>query len=135
VNQERIAATSRTHFFAVAATAMRHILCNYARDRRRLKRGGDADHVSLDDAADVAPDLRSVVSDEDADALSALDDALRRLALADPRQARIVECRFFAGLGIEETAQALGISPATVKRDWTFARAWLYREIQLELRG
>jgi RNA polymerase sigma factor (TIGR02999 family) len=114
---------------------MRHILCNYARDRRRLKRGGDADHVSLDDAADVAPDLRSVVSDEDADALSALDDALRRLALADPRQARIVECRFFAGLSIEETAQALGISPATVKRDWTFARAWLYREIQLELRG
>lgn len=131
VHQGRIGATSRAHFFAVAATAMRHILCNYARDRQRKKRGGDVQHVSLEkmDQAAKQPQL----SDEGAEALAALDAALVRLEQLDKRQSRIVECRFFAGMSVEETAAALGISPATVKRDWTLARAWLYREIHLPL--
>lgn len=118
---------SRAHFFAVAASAMRHILCNYARDRQRLKRGGGAEHVPIDETVKALP---IDVSDDKAADLSALDEALRRLEQVSERQTRIVECRFFAGLSIEETASALGLSPATVKRDWTMARAWLYREIR-----
>ncbi len=118
---------NRGHFFAVAAKAMRHILCNYARDRGRLKRGGGAEHVPIDQAMDAVP---IGVSEEQAAELSALDEVLRQLEQIDPRQGRIVECRFFAGLSIEDTALALGISPATVKREWTMARAWLYREMQ-----
>ena len=127
VNRGGIVPESRGHFFAVAATAMRHILCNYARDRQRLKRGGGVEHVPNDEALDALP---IDVSDQQVDELSALDEALQRLEKLSARQSRIVECRFFGGLSIEDTAAALGVSPATVKRDWTMARAWLHREIR-----
>jgi RNA polymerase sigma factor (TIGR02999 family) len=131
VDQNRPGATSRAHFFAIASTAMRHILCNYARDRARKKRGGDIQQVSLQqiDLASVQPDF----SDDAAESLATLGAALERLEKIDKRQSKVVECRFFAGLSIEETALALDISPATVKRDWTFARAWLMREIQSQM--
>jgi RNA polymerase sigma factor (TIGR02999 family) len=118
---------SRAHFFALAARAMRHILCNYARDRRAQKRGGGLERLPLDEQAALpaAPGL----SDDPAEALVALDDALRRLERMDPRQGRVVECRFFGGLTVEETATAIGISPRTVKRDWAVAQAWLHREM------
>jgi len=119
---------SRAHFLGVAAQAMRHLLCDYARDRRRLKRGGDATRLPLDVLEGV--DGLLALSDQRLDTIAALDDALARLAVEEPRWARVVECRFFAGFGIEETGEALGISPATVKRDWSLARAWLYRAIQ-----
>ena len=131
VDQKRLPAESRSHFFSVAAKAMRHILCNYARDKHRQKRGGDAPHESLGPAHDVA--LRVDLSDEHASSLTALDAALKRLEQIADRQARVVECRFFGGMGVEETAEALGISPRTVKRDWTFARAWLRREVQFDV--
>jgi len=130
VDQKRLPAESRTHFFAVAAKAMRHILCNYARDRHTQKRGGGAPHVSLGPTHDLAAQI--AITDEHADTLDALDAALRRLEKVAARQARVVECRFFGGLSVEDTATALGISPRTAKRDWTFARAWLRREMQLE---
>jgi len=106
---------------------MRHILCNYARDKARKKRGGEIQEVSLRNAELNPPTPE--FSDEAADSLAALGEALDRLAKLDKRQSQLVECRFFAGLSVEETALALGISPATVKRDWTFARAWLLREM------
>jgi RNA polymerase sigma factor (TIGR02999 family) len=121
------AAGNRSHFFAVAARAMRHILCNYARERRRQKRGGGAPLLSLDELQH--PPGTIVFDEGDAEQLSALEDALVRLEHIDPRQARVVECRFFGGLTIEDTAEALGVSPATVKRSWAMARAWLYREL------
>jgi RNA polymerase sigma factor (TIGR02999 family) len=127
VDQNAMVPESRGHFFAVAAKSMRHILCNYARDRLRLKRGGGAEHVPIDDGLDALP---IELSDDHADELAALDEALRQLEQVNERQSRIVECRFFGGLSIEDTAAALRLSPATVKRDWTMARAWLYREIQ-----
>jgi len=130
VDQKRLPAESRSHFFAVAAKAMRHILCNYARDRGRQKRGGDARHVSLGPTHDIAEQI--AITDEHADTLDALDAALKRLEQLAERQARVVECRFFGGLSVEDTATALGISPRTAKRDWTFARAWLRREMQLD---
>jgi RNA polymerase sigma factor (TIGR02999 family) len=127
VDQSSPVAENRGHFFAVASKAMRHILCNYARDKQRLKRGGSAPHVPLDEALDApTPD----VTDEQADELEVLDGALQRLAQLSARQSRVVECRFFGGLTVEETAAALDLSPATVKRDWTMARAWLYRDIR-----
>lgn len=113
--------TSRAHFFAVAAETMRRVLVNHAQARRAAKRGGGATRVELDDAV-------SFFETRDVD-LEALDEALTRLAAVDPRGSRVVELRFFAGLGIDETAEALGVSPATVKRDWTAARAWLHREL------
>lgn len=128
VDQGRIAATSRVHFFAIASKAMRHILCNYARDRTRKKRGGEIQHVSLGEIDDAS--AQPAFSDEAAETLAALGAAVERLELIDKRQSQVVECRFFAGLSVEETAVALDISPATVKRDWTLARAWLYREMQ-----
>lgn len=115
----------RRHFFAVAARAMRQVLVNHAERRRALKRGGDRTAVPL---AAVAERLSSV-SDDAADEVLALNGALERLEEVAPRQCRVVECRFFAGLSIEETAEAVGISPATVKRDWSLASAWLYREL------
>jgi len=127
VGSSGVASESRGHFFAVAAKAVRQVLCNYARDRLRLKRGGDVQHLSLDDALHAIP---IELSEEGADELFALDEALRRRERTHPRQSRVVECRFFGGLSIEDTASALGISPATVKRDWALARAWLYREIR-----
>ncbi len=116
---------SRVHFFAVAARAMRQILVNYAKARSRAKRGADAPQVSLDEAA-VMPEAR-------ARELVALDEALSRLEVMSERQSRVVECRYFGGLTIEETAQVLGVSVVTVKRDWATARAWLYREVRESL--
>ncbi|HEY8164098.1 MAG TPA: sigma-70 family RNA polymerase sigma factor [Gemmatimonadaceae bacterium] len=129
VDKDRIGATSRAHFLAIASKAMRHILCNYARDRSRKKRGGEVQQVSLGEIDDALK--QPAFSDEAADTLAALGQALERLEQIDKRQSQVVECRFFAGLTVEDTAAALNISPATVKRDWMLARAWLYREIQV----
>jgi len=115
----------RGHFLAVASRAMRHLLVNYAERRRAAKRGGGATPVSLDDF--------NPVSEEVADEVIALHEALERLATVSDRQVRVVEARFYVGLSIDETAQALAISPATVKRDWQLAGAWLHREIRLTL--
>jgi RNA polymerase sigma factor (TIGR02999 family) len=120
--QRNVRFESRTHFFAVAANLMRQILVDYARERHRLKRGGKADNLPLDEAF-------LVIADESDIDLLALDEALTRLSEMDFQQARIVEFRFFSGLSIEETADALGISPATVKRDWNVAKAWLKHEL------
>lgn len=111
----------RGHFFAVASRAMRQILINYARAKRVAKRGGDAQSTTLEE--------RQLVAEEAVEELLALDEALERLAELDSRQARVVECRFFGGLTVAETAEALGLSPATVKRDWTVARAYLQRAL------
>jgi RNA polymerase sigma factor (TIGR02999 family) len=130
VKQARLPAESRAHFFAVAAKAMRHILCNHARARRADKRGGDSVHYTLESQYDLAPQVE--FSEDEADQLAALDEGLRRLELVAERQARVVECRFFGSMSVEETAAALGISESTVKRDWTFAQAWLRREMLAE---
>lgn len=112
----------RTHFCATASRAMRRVLIDHARTRARTRRGGDAVHVSLDDADAIVV--------QRADELLALDDALHRLEAVNPRQARLVECRFFGGLTIEETADVLDVSVATAKRDWALCRAWLNRELR-----
>ena len=112
---------SRTHFFAIAAQLIRQILVDYARRHRAGKRGADVRRVSVSEAAATAK-----ATDFD---LLALDEALQTLASIDPRQSRVVELRFFAGLSLEEIAKALDVGPATVQRDWTAARAWLYREM------
>ena len=117
---------NRTHFFAIAATSMRQILVERARARTASKRGGSKVRITLDDA--IASGGQKSFE------LLALDEALNKLGDIDPQQARIVELRFFGGLTIEETAEALGISPATVKREWTMARAWLGHEVRGELR-
>ena len=121
VDVERIQWQDRAHFLAMASRAMRRILIDYARTRGREKRGGDMKRVSIQMAFHVAED-----SAED---LIALDDALKRLEAVNERQARIVEYRFFGGLSVKETAEALGIAPATVKRDWAVTRAWLNKEL------
>jgi len=131
VDQDRIAAESRAHFLGVAARAMRHILCNYARDQRAQKRGGGAVHVVLDESKGNA--VSSNAPSEPMGVLISLDEALRRLERVDPRQSKVVECRFFGGLTIEETAGALGVSQRTVKRDWAMAQAWLHREMSMRL--
>jgi RNA polymerase sigma factor (TIGR02999 family) len=128
VAQKRIDLESRTHFLAFASRAMRHIVCNHARASGTRKRGGGLERLSLD-SMDLPAGAASAAG-EDADALLALDDALRRLEEVAPRQSRVVECRFFGGLTVEETAAALGISPRTVRRDWQLAQAWLHREIE-----
>lgn len=112
---------NRAHFFAIASRAMRNVLVDHAVRRAAAKRGGGAQTVTLQDEGGA-----SETSLED---LIALGDALERLERLDARQARVVECRFFGGLSLEETAEALNVSPATVSRDWTFARAWLHREL------
>jgi RNA polymerase sigma factor (TIGR02999 family) len=119
----------RNHFLAVAAIAMRQILVDHARSRLAAKRGGGDTPISLD-AIEAALASGPHFSDADSEALLALDESLARLARFSERQSRVVECRFFAGLSIEETAQAMGTSPATVKRDWSMAQAWLYRDLQ-----
>jgi len=130
VGQARVDVESRAHFRALAAKAMRHILCDYARDRRTQKRGGGLEGLPLDE---LKPPAQVVFSEEQSDTLVALDDALRRLERIDPRQSEVVECRFFGGLTIEETATAIGVSPRTVKRDWAVAQAWLHREMSLRV--
>ncbi|MCU1264525.1 MAG: polymerase, sigma-24 subunit, subfamily [Acidobacteria bacterium] len=114
---------NRAHFFALSAQLMRHILVDYARAKHRAKRGGEALRLSLSKAELVATE------ESDVDLL-ALDEALTRLAAIDEQQSRVVEMRYLGGLDIEETAAALGISSATVKRDWTTAKAWLGRELR-----
>jgi RNA polymerase sigma factor (TIGR02999 family) len=111
----------RAHFFAMAATLMRRVLVDYARLRTREKRGGGVSVTSLDE---------NVIAPQSAVDVLALDEALERLAAVDPQQGRVVELRFFAGLSVEETAEALGISPATVKRDWATAKLWLFNELK-----
>ena len=112
----------REHFFALAATAMRRILVDHARRLHAVKRGEGARRVEIDDIASLAVEDRAAI-------LVALDEALDRLALLEPRQAQVVECRWFAGLTEEETAGALGIGLRTAKRDWAMARSWLYQEL------
>lgn len=124
IDQTRVEWTGRAHFMAVAATAMRRILVDRARSRRSLKRGGDLRPVSLDDV--------DLVTDERAELLLALDEALDTLRELDARQARVVECRFFGGMSEEETAEVLGIGLRTAKRDWAKAKSWLYRELHSE---
>lgn len=111
----------RTHFFAVASTVMRHVLVDHARSRGAAKRAGGWRRVTLNETMAVgeSPDVD----------LIALDDALRELAILDPEQARLVEMRYFGGLSIDETAEILGVSPRTVKRGWSSAKAWLYNRI------
>ncbi len=112
---------NREHFFGVAASAMRHILVDYARSKQYGKRGGGAPVVSLDEAL--------TVSEERATELVALDDALKELANFDARKAHVVELRFFGGLSIEETAKALNVAEITVIRDWNFSKSWLHRKL------
>lgn len=121
VQLDRISWDGRAHFFGAASKAMRRILISYARMKKAEKRGSGAEHMSLDDVV--------VAAREQPDHLLALDEALERLSAVDARQAQVVECRYFAGMSVEETGSALGISPATVKRDWVLARAWLNREL------
>ncbi|HEV2149029.1 MAG TPA: ECF-type sigma factor [Longimicrobiaceae bacterium] len=118
---ERIEWKNRAQFFAIAAQAMRRVLVDHAVGRQAAKRGGERRKVPLDEAM--------LVLEEQTDDVLALNAALSALERSSPRLVRIVECRYFAGLSIEETAEALEISPATVKRDWTMARAWLSREL------
>ena len=125
VDQRRVEWKSRAHFFGIAAQAMRRVLVDHARGRLAEKRGGAMQRVTLGDAGAAA----SGDADADLDVL-ALHDALERLAALDPDQARLVELRYFGGLGIDETADALGVSAATVKREWAVARAWLRRELE-----
>ncbi|HEY6121100.1 MAG TPA: sigma-70 family RNA polymerase sigma factor [Pyrinomonadaceae bacterium] len=121
VDQRSVHWQNRAHFFGIAAQLMRRILVDHARTRKRVKRGGSDIRVSLDEA-------RTLASSMDLD-IVALDEALDRLAQIDQQQSRIVELRFFSGLNVEETAEVLRISPATVKREWRIAKAWLHREI------
>jgi len=124
IDQHSVTWESRAHFMGLAAQAMRRILADHARRHGARKRGGGAARVSLSIAEhDVAADPGDVDIQE-------LDAALEDLANLEPRQARVVELRFFGGLSIEETGEVLGVSPATIKRDWTLARAWLYRELR-----
>jgi len=122
VDQRKVEWQNRAHFFGIAAQMMRRILVDHARSRSAAKRGDGACRVTLDEGL-VA------LAERDLD-LVALDAALTNLAKIDPQQAKIVELRFFAGLSIEDTSEALHISPATVKRDWAMAKAWLHREMK-----
>ena len=122
VDQRNVRWESRTHFFAIASQAMRRILVDYARARKRAKRGGDDIRLSLA-AADQA------AGDQQAFDLITLDEALKRLAAIDEQQSRVVELRYFSGLSLEETAAILNISRATAAREWNMARAWLHREL------
>lgn len=121
---DQLAWQNRAHVFAEAARAMRRVLVDHAVRRRAAKRGGTRVRVEWDDAM--------IMADAHADDLLALHDALERLAVERPRHARVVECRFFAGMSIPDVAEALGLSPATVKRDWQLARAWLHRDLAPE---
>lgn len=120
--QKNLRIESRSHFFAIASNLMRQILVDYARKKHRIKRGGAKDELPLDDALYVPE------NEPDIDLVN-LDEALRRLEKMDPQQAKIVELKYFGGLSIPETAEIVGISPATVKREWKIARAWLFNEL------
>jgi RNA polymerase sigma factor (TIGR02999 family) len=126
IDQKKTRWQNRAHFFGIAARIMRRILMNYARDQQRLKRGGGAVQVSLSEVAIV-----SLTASSD---LIALDESLERLAAADERKAQVVELRYFGGLSVEETAEVLGVSEITVLRDWKFAKAWLLRDIECQMK-
>jgi RNA polymerase sigma-70 factor (ECF subfamily) len=125
IDQKNVHWQNRAHFFGIAAQLMRRILVDHARTKKRAKRGGSDIRVSFNEANAVGPgrDLDIV----------ALDEALARLSEIDEQQSKIVELRFFSGLTVDETAEVLAISPATVKRDWSMAKAWLHREISAEV--
>jgi RNA polymerase sigma factor (TIGR02999 family) len=123
INQRGMSWQSRAHFFAIAARIMRQILVDRARERNAAKRGGGDYKLDLTEIGDVPDEGRKLD-------LLALDQALERLASFDPQQSRIVELKFFGGLSIEETGEVMGISPATVKREWALARSWLFRELK-----
>jgi RNA polymerase sigma factor (TIGR02999 family) len=128
-DRDRLDSRDRSHFMAIAAGAMRQVLIDYARARTAAKRGGRAQRISFVEigaALESGPDFTAAR----AEAMLALDDSISRLTKISERQGRVVECRFYAGLSIEETAQAMSISPATVKRDWSMAQAWLYRDLK-----
>lgn len=122
VDQKKVQWQNRAHFFGISARIMRRILLRYVRDRKRVKRGGDAFRISLTDAM--------LVSTEKSDELLALEAALSRFERIDERKARIVELRYFGGLSVDETAEVMKISKTTVMRDWRMAKAWLAREIR-----
>jgi RNA polymerase sigma-70 factor (ECF subfamily) len=124
VDQKNVDWQNRAHFFAVAASVMRHLLVDHARARGRVRRGADPQQVSLDEAA--------LISEQKGEEMLALDEALTKLAAIDERKVRIVELRYFSGLSAEETATVLGVSEITVKREWLKAKAWLYRELSQE---
>ena len=121
IDYTRVEWAGRAHFLAVASTAMRRVLVDHARGHRSMKRGGAQHRVSIDDV--------EIGTDDRAELLVAIDEALERLKVIDARQAQVVECRFFGGLTEEETAEALGIGVRTAKRDWAKAKVWLHREI------
>jgi RNA polymerase sigma factor (TIGR02999 family) len=121
VGQDDVRWQTRVHFFAAAAQVMRHILVDHARGRSRAKRGDGVPQVSLDEAA--------AISGQRADELLAINDALIALTATDPRKSRVFELRYFGGMSVDEAAEALKVSPATVARDWRMAKAWLRREI------
>ncbi len=123
VDQNEVQWQNRAHFFGVAAQLMRRILIDHARSRKAVKRGGTQAKVAFDEA------VHWEAAEEGAPDLLALDEALEKLAALDERQSKVVELRYFGGLSIEEVAEALHTSPATVKRDWTLAKAWLQREL------
>ena len=122
VDQKSVAWESRSHFFAIAATMMRRILIDYAKAKHRVRRGGVHSDLPLENA------LTITVSETDFDLL-ALDEALNRLAAKEAQLAKVVELRFFSGLDVVETAEVLGVSESTIKRDWRMAKAWLHREL------
>ena len=124
VDQSRVEWKNRAHFYGVAAQVMRRILVDHARGKLADKRGAGAARVTLEDASAATPEDSGGVVE-----LLALHDALEKLAALDPAQAKVVELRYFSDLSIEETAEAMGTSPATVKREWAVARAWLQREL------
>ena len=122
VDQKSVAWESRSHFYAIAATMMRRILIDYARTKHRVRRGGVQSDLPLENALTIR------VSETDFDLL-ALDEALNRLAAKEAQLAKVVELRFFSGLDVVETAEVLGVSESTIKRDWRMAKAWLHREL------
>ncbi len=122
VGQDQVEWAGRSHFYGIAAQAMRRVLVNYAEARNALKRGGGAEHLALDEA-------RAALSVDEATDLLELDEALRRLQDFNERGARVVECRFFGGLSYDEIADVLGVSKITVRRSWEVAKAWLSREL------
>jgi RNA polymerase sigma-70 factor (ECF subfamily) len=121
IDQRSVVWQNRAQFFGIAATSMRRILVSYARSRKRVKRGAGAFQISLDETA--------ILSNERASEMVALDEALENLTAVDQRKSQVVELRFFGGLSIDETAEVLKVSPGTVMRDWTLAKAWLRREV------
>jgi RNA polymerase sigma factor (TIGR02999 family) len=126
IDQNKVQWQNRAHFFGIAAQIMRRILLNYARDRHREKRGGHAIQVSLSDVC--------IMSRSKSAELIALDEALEKLAVIDDRKSQVVELRYFGGLSVDETAEVLGVSTATINRDWKLARAWISKEMRYELR-